>query len=86
MLIGVPTEVKNNEYRVAATPAGVGELVALGHEVLVEKGAGLGSAFEDAEYVTEGAQIVESAEEVRARSEMILKVKEPIASGVFLDP
>lgn len=84
MLIGVPTEVKNNEYRVAATPAGVGELVALGHEVLVEKGAGLGSAFEDAEYVTEGAQIVESAEEVWARSEMILKVKEPIASEYSL--
>ena len=80
MLIGVPQRVKNNEYRVAATPAGVGELVALGHEVLVEKGAGLGSAFEDAEYATEGAQIVESAEEVWARSEMILKVKEPIAS------
>ncbi|MGO1638211.1 alanine dehydrogenase [Ancrocorticia populi] len=84
MLIGVPTEVKNNEYRVAATPAGVGELVALGHEVLVEKGAGLGSAFEDAEYATEGAQIVESAEEVWARSEMILKVKEPIASEYSL--
>lgn len=84
MLIGVPTEVKNNEYRVAATPAGVGELVALGHEVLVEKGAGLGSAFEDAEYATEGAQIVESAEEFWARSEMILKVKEPIASEYSL--
>lgn len=80
MLIGVPTEIKNNEFRVAATPAGVAELVAAGHEVLVEKGAGAGSAFEDAEYAGAGAQLVETAGEVWARCEMILKVKEPVES------
>lgn len=78
MIIGVPTEVKNNEYRVAATPAGVSELVHSGHEVLVQTGAGAGSAFADQEYKSAGAILVESAQEVWERAEMIIKVKEPV--------
>lgn len=80
MLVGVPEEVKNNEFRVAITPAGVAELVEQGHEVLVQAGAGVGSAFEDAEYADSGATIVETAEEVWKRADMILKVKEPVES------
>lgn len=79
VIIGVPTEVKNNEYRVAATPAGVSELVHAGHEVLVQSGAGLGSAFSDEEYTSAGAALVDSAQEVWERAAMIIKVKEPIA-------
>ncbi|QSB22953.1 alanine dehydrogenase [Curtobacterium sp. 24E2] len=80
MRIGVPTEIKNNEYRVAATPAGVAELALHGHQVLVQAGAGTGSAFPDDEYRTAGAEIVDTAAEVWARAELILKVKEPVAS------
>ncbi len=80
MRIGVPTEIKNNEYRVAATPAGVAELALHGHQVLVQAGAGTGSAFPDDEYRTAGAEIVDTAVEVWARAELILKVKEPVAS------
>jgi alanine dehydrogenase len=80
MLIGVPSEVKNNEYRVAATPAGVAELVLHGHRVLVQAGAGEGSAFPDAEYVAAGAEVVPDAASVWDPAEMILKVKEPVAS------
>lgn len=79
MIIGVPTEVKNNEYRVAATPAGVSELVHARNEVLVQSGAGLGSAFSDEEYTSAGAALVDSAQEVWERAAMIIKVKEPIA-------
>lgn len=79
MKIGVPKEIKNNENRVAMTPAGVLSLVSSGHEVLIETGAGLGSAFTDADYLLAGAKIVDSAEEAWS-SEMILKVKEPIES------
>ncbi|GGO05772.1 alanine dehydrogenase [Microbispora bryophytorum] len=79
MKIGVPAEVKNHEYRVAATPAGVHELVRHGHEVDVQRGAGLGSHITDEEYLAAGAKLVETADEVWAESEMILKVKEPIA-------
>ncbi|WP_327044089.1 alanine dehydrogenase [Microbispora sp. NBC_01189] len=78
MKIGVPAEVKNHEYRVAATPAGVHELVRHGHEVSVQRGAGLGSHITDEEYLSAGAKLVESADEVWAESEMILKVKEPV--------
>ena len=78
MIVGVPKEVKNNEFRVAATPAGVHAL-AVKHKVLVEKGAGLGSAIFDQQYIDAGAEIVDSAEEVWARADLILKVKEPIA-------
>ncbi|WIE64081.1 alanine dehydrogenase [Curtobacterium sp. MCLR17_036] len=80
MRIGVPTEIKNNEYRVAATPAGVAELALHGHEVLVQSGAGTGSAFTDDEYRVAGATIVDAAAEVWAQAEMILKVKEPVAA------
>ena len=79
MRIGVPKEIKNNENRVAITDAGVVSLVAAGHEVFIETGAGLGSSFTDEEYVQAGATIVSSAAEAWD-VEMVLKVKEPIAS------
>ncbi|PZG44817.1 alanine dehydrogenase [Spongiactinospora gelatinilytica] len=79
MKIGVPAEVKNHEYRVAATPAGVHELVRHGHEVYIQRGAGKGSHIPDEEYLYAGAKILDSADEVWAQGEMILKVKEPIA-------
>ena len=77
MLVGVPREVKNHEYRVAITPAGVVELVHRGHDVLVEAGAGEGSALPDADYAAAGARIVPSADEVWA-ADLVLKVKEPV--------
>ena len=80
MRVGIPTEIKNNENRVAITQAGVFELTRRGHEVLVQAGAGVGSAITDAEYAAAGAKIVEGADQVWAESDMILKVKEPIAS------
>ncbi|GAA1616270.1 alanine dehydrogenase [Leucobacter chromiireducens] len=80
MRVGIPTEIKNNENRVAITQAGVVELTRRGHEVFVQAGAGLGSAITDAEYIAAGATIVEGADQVWADSDMILKVKEPIAS------
>ena len=79
MLVGIPKEVKNNEFRVSTTPAGVHALVLAGHTVFVEKSAGLGSAITDAEYVKAGATIIDTADEVWAKSEMIIKVKEPVA-------
>ena len=79
MLVGIPKEVKNNEFRVSTTPAGVHSLVIAGHSVFVEKGAGVGSAIADSDYVKAGATILDSADEVWAKSEMIIKVKEPIA-------
>ncbi|MFC4859138.1 alanine dehydrogenase [Actinophytocola glycyrrhizae] len=78
MLVGVPREVKNHEYRVAITPAGVLELVHRGHEVLVEAGAGTGSSLPDADYAAAGARIVASPDEVWA-ADLVLKVKEPVA-------
>jgi alanine dehydrogenase len=78
MIIGVPKEIKTNENRVALVPAGAEALVADGHTVLVEQGAGVGSGFADAVYVSAGAQIVPKADDVWGRAEMILKVKEPI--------
>lgn len=80
MIISVPKEVKNNEFRVAITAAGVQELKASGHEVLVESGAGAGAGISDQEYALSGAEIVETADEVWFRADMVLKVKEPIAS------
>jgi alanine dehydrogenase len=80
MRVGIPTEIKNNENRVAITQAGVFELKRRGHEVFVQAGAGLGSAITDADYAAAGATIVDTAEQVWADSDMILKVKEPIAS------
>jgi alanine dehydrogenase len=77
--VGIPREVKNNEFRVAITPAGVHELVRNGHQVVVERHAGLGSSITDYEYVSAGAQILETADEVWATADLLLKVKEPIA-------
>ncbi len=79
MKVGIPTEIKNNENRVAATPAGVHELVRRGHEVLVQGGAGLGASITDADYVEAGATIVATADEVWGAADLLLKVKEPIA-------
>ncbi|GFG49629.1 alanine dehydrogenase [Mycolicibacterium agri] len=78
MRVGVPTEIKNNEYRVAITPAGVAELVHRGHEVLIQAGAGEGSAISDADFKRAGAQIINSVDEVWAEADLLLKVKEPI--------
>ncbi len=77
--VGIPREVKNNEFRVAITPAGVHELVRNGHQVVVERGAGLGSSITDEEYVSAGAAILDTADEVWAAADLLLKVKEPIA-------
>ncbi|QKG84258.1 alanine dehydrogenase [Kroppenstedtia pulmonis] len=77
MIIGVPKEIKDNENRVAISPAGVDALVGAGHEVLVEKGAGEGSGFPDEALSQHGAKIIDSAAEVWGSSELILKVKEP---------
>ncbi len=78
MIIGVPKEVKNHEYRVAMVPAGVKSLVADGHRVLVETSAGEGSGISDAEYVAAGAQILPTAGEVFGQADMVVKVKEPL--------
>ncbi len=79
MKVGIPREIKNNEYRVAITPAGVNELVRAGHDVYIEADAGVGSSIPDHEYVAAGASILPSADEVWATGDLILKVKEPIA-------
>jgi alanine dehydrogenase len=77
VIVGIPKEVKDNEYRVAATPEGVRELVDAGHTVLIEEGAGLGSGLREDRYKRAGAQFVSSAEDVWRGANMILKVKEP---------
>ncbi|MSR01965.1 MAG: alanine dehydrogenase [Gemmatimonadetes bacterium] len=79
MVIGVPKEIKTNENRVALVPAGCELLVDQGHTVFVERGGGLGSGFSDDDYVRAGGKILDTADEVWAKSEMIMKVKEPIA-------
>ncbi|WP_164254410.1 alanine dehydrogenase [Streptomyces sp. S4.7] len=79
MLVGIPREVKNNEFRVAITPAGVHELVRHGHQVVIERDAGAGSSITDAEFVAAGARILPAADEVWATADLVLKVKEPIA-------
>src|SRR5271168_2255137 len=78
MRVGIPTETKNNEFRVAITPAGVAELTHRGHEVLVQAGAGEGSALTDADFKAAGAQLLGTAEEVWAEADLVLKVKEPM--------
>lgn len=80
MIIGVPKEIKNNENRIALTPAGATELVKRGHTVYVQSGGGLGSGFSDETYLATGAKILDTIEEVYAVAEMIMKVKEPIES------
>ncbi|WP_426264786.1 alanine dehydrogenase [Sphingomonas sp. PWP1-2] len=84
MRIGVPKEIKNHEYRVGLTPPSVSDLVAAGHSVAVETGAGLGIDFEDQDYVAAGATILPDAAAVFAQSDMIVKVKEPQASEIAL--
>ena len=78
MKVGIPREVKNHEYRVAITPAGVHELVTNGHQVYIEKDAGVGSSIPDEDYVAAGAGILASADEVWGTGDLVLKVKEPI--------
>jgi alanine dehydrogenase len=82
MRIGVPAEIKNNEYRVGMTPAGASDLTNDGHQVLVQKGAGVGSGFSDEEYTAAGATILPDADAVFEQAEMIVKVKEPIADDL----
>ncbi|WP_044749289.1 alanine dehydrogenase [Bacillus alveayuensis] len=80
MIIGVPKEIKNNENRVAITPAGVMSFVGAGHKVIIEKDAGIGSGFTNKDYMSAGAEIIESAADVWAQAEMVMKVKEPLPS------
>ncbi|MDQ0198058.1 alanine dehydrogenase [Neobacillus ginsengisoli] len=80
MFIGIPKEIKNNENRVALTPAGVISLLKSGHTVLVEKDAGIGSGFTNEDYAKAGAEIIDSAEQVWSQAGMIMKVKEPLSS------
>jgi len=77
MIVGVPREIKQDEYRVAMIPAGVEELTQAGHQVLVERGAGTGSGISDEEYAENGAEIVDLAAEIFERAELVVKVKEP---------
>jgi len=80
MIIGVPKEIKEQEQRVALLPSGANQLTRLGHLVLVEKAAGIGSGYPDQEYARAGAEIVQQAKDVFARADMIVKVKEPLAA------
>jgi alanine dehydrogenase len=77
--VGIPSEVKNNEFRVAITPAGVFEFVRAGHEVFVQAGAGLGSSVADDDYAAAGATVLKTADDIWATADLVLKVKEPIA-------
>ena len=77
MIVGIPREVKQDEYRVAMLPVGVEELVRRGHKVLLEKGAGDGSGLADETYVAQGAELIEGPQELFAHADMIVKVKEP---------
>src|SRR3712207_18377 len=87
MRIAIPTEVKDHEYRVAITPAGVHELAGRGHEIFVQSGAGLGSSMPDEDYEAADAKVLGTADEVWAHAELLLKVKEPVASeSRFLRP
>ncbi|MGA7205381.1 MAG: alanine dehydrogenase [Specibacter sp.] len=79
MIIGVPKEIKNNEFRVAMTASGVHEFTRQGHTVLIERGAGVGSSISDTEYTDAGAELVTDAAEVWGRADMVVKVKEPIS-------
>src|SRR3712207_4609445 len=77
MRVGVPTEIKTDEYRVALTPAGVRELADAGHDVFVQQGAGIGSGITDEDYAAQGATLVPDADAVFDQAELIVKVKEP---------
>ena len=80
MKVGVPTEIKADEYRVALTPSGVRELSDRGHEVVVQAGAGEGSSISDDDYAAQGARVLADADAVFAEAELIVKVKEPQAA------
>ena len=80
MVIGVPKEIKDQEYRVGMIPAGVQTLTARGHHILIEQGAGGGAGITDEEYAEVGAELVAAAAEIYARAEMVCKVKEPLPS------
>ena len=80
MLVGVPKEIKDNEYRVGIVPSTVRELTENGHQVVIERQAGTGAGFGDADYKTAGAEIVSDGDAVFARAELIVKVKEPLAT------
>ena len=80
MIIGVPKEIKNSENRVALTPAGASELIKYGHELYIQTSAGIGSGFSDESYLSAGAKLLPTIEEIYKKAEMIMKVKEPIAS------
>src|SRR5271168_4939018 len=78
MIVGVPKEIKTDEYRVAMIPVGVEELTRAGHRVLIQAGAGSGSGISDEQYVANGAEIVSIEEEIWQRADLIVKVKEPL--------
>ena len=80
MIIGIPREIKDHEYRVALTPRGAASLATAGHRVLVQRGAGEGSGFSDDEYASSGAELVPTPEEIYSDAEMVVKVKEPLVS------
>jgi len=84
MRVGIPTETKNNEFRVAMTPAGVAELARRGHEVLIQSGAGEGSAIDDADFKAAGAQVITTAGQVWSDADLLLKVKEPMPAEYAL--
>lgn len=84
MIVGVPKELKNNENRVALTPSGVNELSKLDHQVFIQSTAGLGSGYSDEDYINAGAIILPTIEDIYAKAEMIVKVKEPIKSEYYL--
>ena len=79
MRVGVPKEIKDNEFRVGLVPSTVRELTAKGHEVLIERNAGVGAGFSDADYQAVGAEIVPDADQIFGRAELVVKVKEPLA-------
>src|SRR5689334_20931687 len=78
MIVGVPKEIKTDEYRVAMIPVGVEELTRAGHQVLIQAGAGLGSGISDEQYAANGAEIVAAPEAIWRRADLIVKVKEPL--------
>lgn len=86
MIIGIPKEIKNNENRVGLTPSGTKELTKRGHRVFVQATAGINSGFPDKDYIAAGAEMLPTIEDVYAKAEMIIKVKEPIAPGIQADP
>jgi alanine dehydrogenase len=84
MIVGVPKEIKNNEFRVGLTPSGVNSFINNGHKVLIQKGAGIGSGFKDSDYVDAGALLKDKIDDIYLNSEMIIKVKEPLESEYSL--